>query len=402
MEMEGSGARPLTQPPPAKEIDEAAAALVVTKRARKRSRYLCPPYTDTDVQEKEEEEEEEEAPPDVSTAEVLSALRAAALRQVQGPGHGQGADAAPLRFLALYRRRTIDNHPPDPNATAGGGSHDDGSNKPPSAASGGAMLSLNAGPAIMPTAGDGSALLAKKKRKKNPQPPVFAAVKQQNVHEHDAHGNIWAFQSPGFAAASAAYGVANPVALPKKKKYRKRMKTSPDGQHYYFGNPVALVLDFAEGTPLPSKEDLISTFRRFGFVIDSETAVAHGNRSARVAFAARAQAEAAYSCAEPLGTFGPPFAAASLQDLPPITLSTPAAPVPKLPLMDIRNNLEKMILSLTCSSSSFEATEGAANSHPGPEARLASANLAGEMQSLLAKVNKKLQSASATAPHRRH
>ncbi|WVZ95647.1 hypothetical protein U9M48_041381 [Paspalum notatum var. saurae] len=393
MTTEGSGGTPLTQPP---EDDEAAAAaaaaLALTKRARKRSRYLSPPYTDTDVQE------EEEAPPDVSAAEVLSALRAAALWQVQGQG---AADAAPLRFLALYmrRRRTIDdNHPPaDPNAT--------------SSAAAGVMLSLNAGPAIMPTAGDGSALLAKKKEEeKNPQPPVIAAaVKQLNgpmeesaaVLEQDAHGNIWAsHQSPGFAA--------NPVALPKKttkkKKYRKRMKTIPDGQHYYFRNPVALVLDFAEGTPLPSKDDLVSTFRRFGFVIDSETAVAHDNRSARVAFAARAQAEAAYNCAETLGTFGPPFAAPSLQDLPPITLSTPAAPVPKLPLMDVRNNLEKMILSLTCSSSSsFEATEGAANnSLPGPEPRLASANLAAEMQRLLAKVNKKLQSSSATAPHSRY
>ncbi|RLN27640.1 uncharacterized protein C2845_PM05G26620 [Panicum miliaceum] len=367
MEGSGTGGSPLAQPPPAKDVDEAAQAL--TKRARKRSRYLSPPYTDTAV--REEEVAGEEPPPNVSAAEALSAVLAAALR------HEQGVDPAALRFLTLYRNRnsatagTFDTHPGSRAAAAGG------SNKPPSpaaAASGGGgggggghmMVNLSAGPA-MPRPGDGSPSPAK--TKKNPQTPP-------------ADGHIWASKSAGFAA-NAASGLANPAPPSKKKKYMKRMRSAGHEQQH-FGNPVALVLDFAAGTPLPSKEDLVSTFRRFGSVIDSETAIAQDKHSARVAFATRAEAEAAYSCAGALGAFGPPAAVPSLQDLPPTIRGAPP-PVPKLPLTDIRSNLEKMIASLN---------------RRGPEEAVpAMGNLAGEMQGLLAKVDTMLQGRSATDRH---
>ncbi|XP_062179808.1 uncharacterized protein LOC133884425 [Phragmites australis] len=100
--------------------------------------------------------------------------------------------------------------------------------------------------------------------------------------------------------------------------------------------------------------------------------------------------QAAYSCAETLGTFGPPSATPLLQDLPPITLNAPP-PVPKLPLTDIRKNLETMISSLTRRSSSFNSPE---------EAKPAVGSLVGEMQGLLAKVDKMLQGASSSTAHR--
>ncbi|PUZ64399.1 hypothetical protein GQ55_3G141200 [Panicum hallii var. hallii] len=363
----GGSPRPLALPPPAKDVDEVALAL--TKRARKRSRYLSPPYTDTDV--REEEVAGEGPPPNVSAAEALSAVLAAALRQEQG----QGVDPEALRFLTLYRNRnrastlTFDTHPGS-RAAAGGGS-----NKPPSpAAAGGGggghtMANLSAGPA-MPRPGDGSPAPAK--TKKNPQAPP--AVGQT------ADGQIRAPKSAGFAV-NAANGLANPAA--KKKNYKKRMRSAGHEQQH-FGNPVALVLDFAAGAPLPSKEDLVSTFRRFGSVIDSETAIAQDKHSARVAFATRAEAEAAFSCAGALGAFGPPSAVPSLQDLPPTVRGAPP-PVPKLPLTDIRSNLEKMIASLN---------------RRGPEEAVpAMGNLVGEMQGLLAKVDKMLQGRSATGRH---
>ncbi|CAN6349951.1 unnamed protein product [Urochloa humidicola] len=438
--MEGSGGNPPTEPPPA---DKDA------KRARKRSRYLSPPYTDTDVQEvvvevAGEEEEEEEPPPNVSAAEALSALGAAAL---WGEGQDQGVDPAALRFLALYRKRnrattgtfgdsrpaaaTGCSHnggskkPPSPasaaasaggdhtmlnlspaalrflaRAAAGDGSHDGGSKKPPSPASAAAasrgvrrtMLNFSAGPAMPgpgPRDGSPALALAKKRKNSNADGPMqnAGALGQATAA---AGGHIWATQWPDFTV-NAAYGVANPAPPEKKRrrKYKKRMKIAGHEQ-YHFGNPAALVLDFATGTPLPSKEDLVSTFRRFGLVIDSATTIAQDMRRARVVFATRAEAEAAYSCAGALGTFGPPSVVPSLQDLPPISHSAPP-PVPKLPLTDIRSNLEKMIVSLNRRLSSVKATAEAASS---PEAHLVR-----EMQGLLAKVDKMLQGRSATAHH---
>lgn len=400
MEMEGSGVSQSHLTHPAMDVDEAAVA--VTKRERKRSRYLSPPYTDTGVEEKEaagsQKQREEEEPPHVSASEVFSAFRAAAL------GQGEGMDAAALRFLARYIRNRNSIFVDDSHAAGGGGgggSRDDGGDKPPSAAGvGRKVLSLNAG------LDDGS--FAKKKttnpNPKNPHPPAPAVavaaaganakdgtMENAAVPERHAIATHGASHSAGFAAAAATHG--HPIHNEKKRKMNKKRRMKTAGQRSYVGNPVALVLDFAKGTPLPSREDLLTTFSSFGFVIDSETTIIKDKHTALVAFATRAQAEAALSCAAtPGGAFGPPFAVASLQDLPPTTLNTP---LPKLPLTDIRNNLEKMILSL--SSKATAAPQEAANAKTAVD----SLSLVGEMQRLLAKVEKVLQvqGASATAHH---
>ncbi|XP_066335481.1 uncharacterized protein [Miscanthus floridulus] len=256
---------------------------------------------------------------------------------------------------------------------------------------------------------------------KNPHPPAVVAAAGANAKQQKDDGTMenaavpehaiathGASQSAGFAAAAAAatHGHPNPpvvtTATPpintnneKKRKMNKKRTMKTAGQHSYVGNPVALVLDFPEGTPLPSREDLLSTFSRFGSVIDSETTISQDKHTAQVAFATRVQAATALSCAATLGAaFGPPFAVASLQDLPPITLNTPPLPLPKLPLTDIRNNLGKMILSL---SSKATAAPQEANAKTAVD----SLSLVGEMQRLLAKVDKVLQvqGASATAYH---
>jgi hypothetical protein len=253
---------------------------------------------------------------------VLSALRAAALLSLD-PNAAQA-----FRFLAVYRRRT--RRPfSDPLLYS------------PSDAP---APNLSTGPATaMPTPAPGS----KKKKKQN-----FA-------------GHKWPSQSDVEVGAAA----------PKTKRRRKNKNST--GQEHHFQNPVALVLDFAQGTPPPSRDELLSTFCKFGYVIHSETAIL----SARVVFATRAEAEAAYSCAQTLG----PFATPRLQDLPLITLNNASLPLPKLPLKDVRNNLEKMILSLTARSSSPQ------------EAKSAMGNLLREMKSLLAKVDKMLHAAAASS-----
>jgi hypothetical protein len=231
---------------------------------------------------------------------VLSALRAAALLSLD-PNAAQA-----FRFLAVYRRRT---RRPFSNPLL---------YSPSDVARRVRRPNLSTGPATaMPTPAPGS----KKKKKQN-----FA-------------GHKWPSQSDVEVGAAA----------PKTKRRRKNKNST--GQEHHFQNPVALVLDFAQGTPPPSRDELLSTFCKFGYVIHSETAIL----SARVVFATRAEAEAAYSCAQTLG----PFATPRLQDLPLITLNNASLPLPKLPLKDVRNNLEKMILSLTARSSSPQEAKSA-------------------------------------------
>uniref|UniRef100_J3NFC3 Uncharacterized protein n=2 Tax=Oryza brachyantha TaxID=4533 RepID=J3NFC3_ORYBR len=185
--------------------------------------------------------------------------------------------------------------------------------------------------------------------------------------------------SSGDATNSAFPDLAN--STPKKKK----KKTAE-----HFGNPAALLLDFAKGVVLPSKEELLSAFGKFGLVIESETEIIKDNHSARVVFGKSAEAEAAYNSAETLGMFGPPFATPRLHYLPPIKLSVPS-PASKPPLTDIRKNLERMISSLGGHSSVKKAAT--------PSDGSKQENLLGEMQGLLAKVDKMLSGPSAAAPH---
>uniref|UniRef100_A0A0E0JCT6 PWWP domain-containing protein n=1 Tax=Oryza nivara TaxID=4536 RepID=A0A0E0JCT6_ORYNI len=188
--------------------------------------------------------------------------------------------------------------------------------------------------------------------------------------------------SSGEATNSAFPDIAYSTPKKKKKKIAE-----------HFGNPAALLLDFAKGVVLPSKEELLSAFGKFGLVIESETDIVKDTHSARVVFGKSAEAEAAYNSAETLGMFGPPFATPRLHYLPPIKLSVPS-PASKPPLTDIRKNLERMISSLAGHSSVKKAT-------PSDGSKQMPENLLGEMQGLLAKVDKMLTGPSATAsnPH---
>lgn len=169
------------------------------------------------------------------------------------------------------------------------------------------------------------------------------------------------------AQAQAATSIADGTNLvPNKAKKKKARRSSVQGQHP--GKPVALLLDFVPCGNIdpPSKEDLISTFRGFGSLIESETD--SGTRHARLVFQSSAAAEAAYSCAHTLGR----VTARRLQYL------RPPPPAPKIPLTDVKKNLEKMISSLT--GASVLGREGALD-------------LAGQMLCLMAKVDKTLSHA---------
>ncbi|KAM3399243.1 hypothetical protein ACQJBY_004564 [Aegilops geniculata] len=171
---------------------------------------------------------------------------------------------------------------------------------------------------------------------------------------------------PGAATHSSSIGSAG--SAPKKPAKNKK---AVNGQQH-FSKPVALILQFAPGTAahqLPSKEQLHSTLRGFGPLIEPSTEIT--KKQARVVFQSSAAAEAAYSCVHTLGD----FAAARLQYL------RPPPPPPKIPLTDVRKNLERMIASLT--SPTLLGKEDSAW------------NLAGEMQHLLVKVDQALNAGGA-------
>ncbi|KAJ6797185.1 Uncharacterized protein M6B38_110475 [Iris pallida] len=188
-----------------------------------------------------------------------------------------------------------------------------------------------------------------------------------------------------------------------QKKKRKRKKNEGEAR---IGVPTGLVnsltngseatwkvdsaaihLSFSQGISLPSKENLISEFSKYGPLIESDVEVLNETSSARVVFLRSADAEKAFN--DKAGAFGPPVASHRLHYLtrnlnyPPVVLPVP--PVPRPPLPYIRKNLERMISSLNGGSpveNGSGTTEGLK-----PEA---AANLVGAMQGLLTKVNQML------------
>jgi hypothetical protein len=209
--------------------------------------------------------------------------------------------------------------------------------------------------------------------------PANAAAPKEAERKRKKKNKEVAFALDGAAVAGSSAQRATSIADGTNSGKKKARRSSVQGQHP--GKPVALLLDFAPGGTIdrPSKEELISTFRGFGSLIESETDI--GTRRARLVFQSSAAAEAAYSCAHTLGT----FIARRLQYLRP-----PPPPAPKIPLTDVRKNLEKMISSLT--GPSVLGREGTR-----------ALDLAGEMLRLMAKVDKTLSHTGPfTATAHRH
>ncbi|TVU22299.1 hypothetical protein EJB05_31984, partial [Eragrostis curvula] len=172
-------------------------------------------------------------------------------------------------------------------------------------------------------------------------------------------------------------------SAPKKKK----KKTSQ-----LFVAPAEIIVEFTLGVIMPSREELLSAFGKFGFLIESQTNISNVTRSARVVFAKKAEAEKAYNRAEFLGQFGPPFATLRLGDLPPIELSAPSPPsslASRPPLTDVRKNLEKMISARRSSLKNATSADGLTP---------VSDKLLADMQGLLAQVDKMLGGPSSSTP----
>jgi hypothetical protein len=165
-------------------------------------------------------------------------------------------------------------------------------------------------------------------------------------------------------------------------------KKKKPAQH--FSNPAAVIVEFVPGATVPSREELLSTFGKHGYLIESQTDISEATRSACVVFGKSIEAEEAYKngCQYLLGQFGPPFATLRL-DFSPVKLTVPSPSLAsKPPLRDIRKNLEDMISARR----SALATSSDGQLNPVPD------KLLGEMQGLLANVDRMLTRPPENAP----
>ncbi|XP_047055333.1 uncharacterized protein LOC124661512 [Lolium rigidum] len=206
---------------------------------------------------------------------------------------------------------------------------------------------------------------------------VFKAESQKGEQTSQQKTTGEAIANHAIAISTNGTCSDSPNSTPKR-----RNKKAPQ----YFSNPVEIVLQFSDGVILPSKEELLSAFSKFGILIEPLSGILEDIRGARVVFGKSAEADAVYARRETpgiFGLFGPPFATLKvLNYLPPFTPSVPApAPPPALRppigVADMKKNVENMISSLA--------------GKPAPPFLL------GEMQRLLSKINNKQAGPSSSA-----
>lgn len=161
-------------------------------------------------------------------------------------------------------------------------------------------------------------------------------------------------------------------------------------------SPAALLLRFAPGMPLPTKDDLIPIFSKFGVLSESEIEVSRDSGCARVVYAKKSDAELAFYNMNKNNIVGPAIIGYQLQylsapsrgwsglQIPPMERCGFVTPPPLKagtgpPLHFIQQNLEVMMSMLSESAGRENSPEKLS-----PEVR---SNLAGEIKGLLKKVN---------------
>ncbi|KAL5725126.1 hypothetical protein ACHQM5_008306 [Ranunculus cassubicifolius] len=151
----------------------------------------------------------------------------------------------------------------------------------------------------------------------------------------------------------------NPISeeaseVKKRKKKNDEVLSSPKKPADSNGevSVAALLLTFASGASLPSKDEIITAFRPFGDLKESETEVIEDSGCAQVVFANRADAEEAYKNTDKISSFGSSVASYRLRYLSaknaspsPMkgvsTASESQVSVVPPPLLSVRENLQK-------------------------------------------------------------
>ncbi|XP_078149235.1 uncharacterized protein LOC144544578 isoform X2 [Carex rostrata] len=108
-------------------------------------------------------------------------------------------------------------------------------------------------------------------------------------------------------------------------------------QGYIYDEPAALLVKFHSSANIPSKEDLIVKFTKFGALVDPVTHLVTDGESARIVFARLNDALVAFDCFNSSGE----FETTRLRYVSPIKVAIAPPPV----LLDARDKLEEMIMS---------------------------------------------------------
>lgn len=171
-----------------------------------------------------------------------------------------------------------------------------------------------------------------------------------------------------------------------RKKQKKTDENNSEG-------PAALLLSFTPGVNLPSRDEIVAAFSKYGSLNETDTEVMKDSGCARLVFMKSLDAENALHSRDKTGVFAPPNASYRVRYLP-VNPSSPSSPpssaaaanlIPNRPLPYIRKNLEQMISTLT--SPLVSDKDAGSSDELKPDAK---ENLVGEMQGLLEKVNKLL------------
>ncbi|KAL5544196.1 hypothetical protein UlMin_007980 [Ulmus minor] len=119
--------------------------------------------------------------------------------------------------------------------------------------------------------------------------------------------------------------VTLPINPEQKKRGRKSRVASehPGAEAYGETMVTALELTFAPGAPLPSREDFISTFSKFGPLKESETKLLNDSSSSQVVFMKGADAREAFLSLEKDNPFGETLVKYRLHHLSGVAIVTP-------------------------------------------------------------------------------
>ncbi|GKV07739.1 hypothetical protein SLEP1_g19471 [Rubroshorea leprosula] len=153
-------------------------------------------------------------------------------------------------------------------------------------------------------------------RKRKPadfEPPFSVKGQNQIAHRSSEQAEVKAHEPKSKRVMRAAYEGRKEEAMPKKPKIVERgpdTKTN-DEVTSEKGSPNALFVTFGPGSSLPSKDDLIKIYSKYGALNTELTGMFYANFCARVVFAKSSDAEAAFNSSRSFSPFR--FATASFE-----------------------------------------------------------------------------------------
>lgn len=174
--------------------------------------------------------------------------------------------------------------------------------------------------------------IKRRRKRKTKEAPDATPMPMQDAAIPDLNGTT-AEQIAPWKEAQETTGCLLPTDKPQEQKIKRRRKRQSKlgialSANYDGGS--TLLLTFAPGASIPSKEALISTFSKFGPLREAETEVVEASSTAYVVFLRTAEAGEAARSLDETKPYGPALIRHQLQIHPNLGLTKPkpAIPVP--------------------------------------------------------------------------